>query len=143
MLQLIYASAATVEFSTADLQQLLKLARENNESLGVSGMLVFHEGSFLQILEGEEEVVVALYNKIEEDDRHSNVLMLLRTEIDERSFGDWKMGFCDASQKANPKDSGFVDFFRKGKVFDLADADRAKHALMRFREGAWRQHVDT
>ena len=58
MLQLIYASAATVRFSVADLKHLLAIARANNESLGVSGMLVFQEGSFLQIIEGEDDAVL-------------------------------------------------------------------------------------
>ncbi len=142
MLQLIYASAATVDFSSDDLQQLLRVARENNESLGISGMLLFHEGSFLQVLEGEEKDVVALYDKIAKDDRHTNARVLLKAEIDERSFGDWKMGFYDASGTTSHADSGFIDFFRSGG-FDEPEADRAKKTLMQFRDGAWRQYVDT
>ena len=142
MLQLIYVSAATVEFSVADLQQLLAGARENNESLGVSGMLLFHEGSFLQVLEGDEDVVLALYRKIEQDDRHTNVKMLLRSEVDERSFGDWKMGFYDASRSGGRAILGFVDFFRMGNGGNESESDRAKRVLMQFREGSWRQQVD-
>ena len=143
MLQLIYASAATVEFSNEDLRQLLKIARQNNHSLDISGMLVFHEGSFLQILEGDDTSVLGLFDKIEQDERHDNVKMLLRSEIEKRSFGDWKMGFCNASGNSALPDQGFIDFFRSGDVFHESEADQAKQALMRFREGGWRQHVDT
>lgn len=140
MLQLIYTSAATVQFSQKQLKELLHKARQNNESLGVSGMLVYNEGSFLQILEGEEESLTALYEKIEKDERHDNVKLLLRKEIEERSFGEWKMGFFDASRSAE-KLEGFSDFFRADIPFDEDDADRAKSVLMQFREGQWRQAV--
>ena len=141
MIQFIYASAATVEFTKDDLKKLLAKARSNNHSLEVSGMLVYHEGSFLQILEGEEDVVNALYSKIEKDSRHDNVRLLLRSEIEERSFGEWKMGFYDATASML-FNKGFFDFFRKGDVFDDASADRAHAVLMQFRDGAWRQHVE-
>jgi len=143
MIQMIYASAATVEFSDEDLKALLLTARERNQELEISGMLVYHEGSFLQILEGHEDAVLALYAKIERDDRHDNVKMLLRSEIDERSFGEWKMGFYDANRGAGIADAGFVDFFRGGLLFDVSKGDRARSVLLQFREGAWRQHVDT
>ncbi len=143
MLQLIYTSAATVDFTASDLQQLLKTARKNNESIEVSGMLLFHEGSFLQILEGEEEDVVSLYALIEKDDRHTNTRVLLKAEIEERSFEDWKMGFYDSSGVANQGIDGFVDSFRQQASSDDSEADIAKKALIQFRDGAWRQHVDT
>lgn len=141
MIQLIYASAGTVDFSDGDLKELLAKARINNASLEVSGMLLYHEGSFLQILEGEQEVVLELYNKIERDSRHGNVKMLLRSEIEERSFGDWKMGFVDASGKMY-RDAGFVDFFSRWNIMDDFDGDRARSVLMQFREGQWRQQVE-
>lgn len=143
MLQLIYASAATVEFTSADLQQLLKTSRDNNEAIDVSGMLLYHEGSFLQILEGEEKDVAPLYAKIEKDERHTNTRILLRAEIEERSFGNWRMGFYDSTGIRNHAVVGFVDFFRHGGNFDESETDRAKKALLQFRDGAWRQHVDT
>lgn len=140
MIQLIYASAATVEFTEEDLQQLLSGARQKNSDVNVTGMLVYHNGSFLQILEGEEEDVLELYDRIEKDPRHDNVRMLLRSEIEERSFGEWQMGFCDVSGNSR-RNAGFIDFFRRGFRLSAADGDRAKSALMRFREGGWRQHV--
>ncbi len=142
MIQIIYASAATVPFSGTDLKQLLTIARANNESMGISGMLVFHEGSFLQILEGEDNVVLSLYAKIEKDKRHDNISLLLRSSIEERSFGDWKMGFYDASRSMHHEEAGFVDFFRKGRGADDSDTDRARAVLMQFRDGGWRQRVN-
>ena len=140
MFQLIYASAATVPFSDRDLQELLADARTTNESLGLSGMLLFDDGSFLQVLEGERDAVLSLFEKIQEDSRHTNVRILLQKEIDERSFGDWRMGFFDATGLA-ASTAGYVDFFSAANPFG-DDADRAQTSLLQFREGRWRQQVD-
>jgi hypothetical protein len=73
-IQLIYASAALAPFSEGDLQQLLSEVRAKNERLGISGLLLFHDGSFLQFLEGNSEVVHELYNTIQTDSRHGNIM---------------------------------------------------------------------
>ncbi len=142
MIQLIYASAASVDFSAHDLTELLLRARKNNESVNVTGMLVYQDGAFLQILEGEEEDVFALYDKISKDKRHSNVRMLLQSQIDERSFGDWQMGFHDASGSELKGFPGFSDFFKSGAPVGFDDTDRARSVLLQFRDGAWRQKVE-
>ncbi len=65
--QLVYISAAEHDFPEKELQELLAKARENNSKLDISGMLLFHEGSFIQALEGEKAAVESLYNKIGQD----------------------------------------------------------------------------
>ena len=142
MIQLIYASAATVDFSNADLKELLRIARKNNESLNISGMLLYHEKSFLQILEGEEASVFPLFDKIHQDSRHNQVKLLLKANVEERSFQDWMMGFYDTSGHTPPLDAGYVDFFRGRPILDENEGDRARKVLMQFREGAWRQRVN-
>lgn len=61
--ELIYISAARHNFTEEELQELLVKARHNNQSLGVTGMLLFHEGSFIQASEGEKGQVEKLYEK--------------------------------------------------------------------------------
>lgn len=139
MLQLIYASAATVHFSEDDLVELLRIARVNNSKVGVTGMLVYQDGAFLQILEGEEEAVRQVYEKIEGDARHNNVKLLLRSEIEERSFGEWQMGFFDATGEQLECFPGFCDFFRSNQPFGNEEIDRARSVLLKFKEGAWHQ----
>jgi hypothetical protein len=63
MYQVFYSSAALVPFSDAELTDLLAVSRANNLRLGVTGMLLYHDGSFLQALEGEETIVERLYAK--------------------------------------------------------------------------------
>ena len=57
-------------------------------------MLLYHEGSFLQVLEGDGPVLDDLFATIGADRRHHRVVALLKREIDERHFGDWRMGFA-------------------------------------------------
>ncbi len=138
MFQIIYSSAATVDFPAADLRALLAVARQNNRSLDVTGMLVYQAGSFLQVLEGDRDTVLGLFEKIEKDPRHNDVRILLRAEIAAREFADWNMGFYDAS--GNPP-AGLVDFFRTGQTVD-DEGGRARRTLAQFREGAWRHRVN-
>src|SRR6478672_7534161 len=70
MHQIVYTSTASEDFSTADLNRLLLGARTRNKALGVSGMLVFHGGTFLQALESEQRAVNEIFASIASDRRH-------------------------------------------------------------------------
>jgi len=94
---LIYLSASSSLFSDEEIVDILSTSRSNNLRLNITGLLLYHEGSILQILEGEREVIYALYNKIRLDRRHKSVIKLLDKNIDERSFADWSMGFKQIS----------------------------------------------
>lgn len=144
MIQLVYISAATVPFDEASLDALLEVSRRNNEALDVSGLLVFHEGSFLQILEGEEDVLTSLFHKIGADTRHAKVTKLLARTIEEREFGDWRMGFVrhDLRDRKNPP--GFARFMEEGLTSTsvAADASRVRRVLEQFRDRQWRQRIE-
>ena len=95
MHQVVYARAAVEAFSEAQLTEILSRARLNNDRLDVTGMLLYHEGSFLQVLEGDSEVLEALFDKICKDKRHHRVVPLLRRPVEERHFDKWKTGFAE------------------------------------------------
>jgi hypothetical protein len=137
--QVIYSSAALVPFSEAELSELLAAARVNNGRLGVTGMLLYHEGSFLQALEGDEQVLENLYAKIGKDKRHHRLVALLRRPVDARHFDQWQMGF--ASMKAVPKNlPGFSEYLRlRGDPTESGNA--AARLLAAFREGRFRSYV--
>lgn len=142
--QLVYISAAEKEFSEQELQELLIKARKNNNSLNISGMLLFHKGSFIQALEGSKENVEQLYEKIAEDDRHTETRVLFRGEVPERAFDNWSMGFYRSNQSSQENLEGFHKFLKSGfRRKDNADESLARKALLQFREGSWRQSVET
>lgn len=111
MQQIVYASAACDPFSGHALRILLQQSRTRNAMYKVSGMLLYHEGSFLQILEGPPDAVEYLYSSIERDPRHTRTKVLLRKKIAQREFAEWTMGFVDtASWGSRPY--GMLDYTR-------------------------------
>ena len=141
--QLVYISAAKQDFSESELEELLALARTNNKSLNVSGMLLFHEGSFIQALEGEKATVEKLYEKIGQDPRHIETRVLFRGELEQRDFEGWSMGFYRSAQSSSANLKGFHQFLKTGfRRRAEEDQSLARKALLKFREGGWRQSVD-
>jgi len=91
--QFIYVSAAPDPFTRVDLQELLRRSRMKNQRLEVTGMLLHHAGSFMQVLEGPEWAIEPLVDTLENDPCQSKPTLLLRREISSRNFEDWKLGF--------------------------------------------------
>ncbi len=93
MLRVTYLSRETDSFSARGLVELLEHCKNNNPALGVTGMLMYANGTFLQTLEGEAETVEILLAKIERDKRHHGFQVIKRESIDERIYKNWSMGF--------------------------------------------------
>ncbi len=135
--QILYSSAGLVGFDDDQLLELLKVARSNNSKLGVSGMLLYAEGSFIQVLEGEQKVVEELFAKIEKDPRHGEARVLLKCDVPKRTFTDWSMGFRRVN-KLSELPAGLSSFlYGRGSAAESADA--AIKAMYGFRDGRWRQ----
>jgi Sensors of blue-light using FAD len=141
LIHCVYASAASHDFETQELMELLEAARDNNAKLGLTGMLLYADGSFFQVLEGQADVVDALYAKIDRDHRHGQVTLILREPIPKRHFDAWTMGFYKVSRKELAGMSGVNDFFRKDCAFVNVDAGRARKLLAAFRDGLWRKKL--
>ena len=94
MFQIVYVSAAVDPMDDDDLAFLLRQARENNDTLGLTGMLLYKNQRFMQALEGERNAVETIYyDHICHDNRHEGVVQLMGREIEDRDFSDWTMGF--------------------------------------------------
>lgn len=90
---LAYASSATDQFDERRIPDLLARSREKNGDLDVTGLLLYEEGTFLQALEGEADVIEDVFETIRKDSRHTDCTVLLREPISERAFPDWSMGY--------------------------------------------------
>lgn len=101
LVRLLYASRATAAVDHDTLLAILKKSKANNPALGVTGVLCFSDGIFLQVLEGGRVAINRLYNRIVTDPRHSDVVLLSYDEIGERRFAGWSMGQVNAS-RLNP-----------------------------------------
>ena len=92
LVRLMYDSRAADSVDQEALASILKKSKANNPGVGVTGVLCFSGGIFLQVLEGGRSPVSALYNRIANDPRHHDVVLLSYEEIGERSFASWSMG---------------------------------------------------
>jgi hypothetical protein len=101
LVRLMYASRAAESINHDELLAILRKSKSNNPGVGVTGVLCFSGGIFLQVLEGGRMQVSTLYNRIVTDPRHRDVVLLSYEEICERSFAGWSMGQVNLS-RVNP-----------------------------------------
>jgi len=141
LIHLIYSSAATKHFEDEDLLAMLIHSRLKNEQHDITGILLYENGSFFQVLEGPPDAVDHLYTRISQDDRHTNTVIIIREPIAKRSFGDWTMGFAKIDSQELDAIIGLNDFFTNGLSFSQMNSGRAKKLLLAFREGRWRSKV--
>ena len=88
-----YVSTAVAAMPEGELEALLIESRELNRQSGVTGVLLYSDGNFLQYFEGSEEAMRVTYERIRASRRHKNIIELLNEPVAERSFEDWQMGF--------------------------------------------------
>jgi hypothetical protein len=136
MYSLVYVSSATTAFSDADLATLLEKSQRDNALRDISGMLLFRDGNFMQLLEGEQQAVDALFKKIVLDSRHAGAIKMLNGDVEARSFPDWSMAFRnlnDASVRSLP---GFSDFLNTdpGERNFFSNPTRATKLLNYFKQ---------
>lgn len=120
MYSVLYRSVAEPDFSKEDIYKMLSYARAYNNSNGITGCLLYHRGQFLQLIEGEEEEVTALYNRIRQDPRHRMVTTLETRSDVHRIFNDWDMAFHDFgedNEAAYYKLQQIDTFFRRSAAF--------------------------
>jgi hypothetical protein len=135
LFQLVYVSSATTPFSRAELEELLTQSRRKNALAGLSGILLYHDGNFMQLLEGEEKQVRSTYAHIAKDPRHRGCMILVGGPVPERTFPDWTMGFRDLSSaevKAMPGYNSFLNHDGRKDTFPT-DPNRALSLLRIFR----------
>lgn len=130
--QLIYVSKAVEPFDQKGLLDLLDESRCGNQSQEVTGMLLYKNDAFVQLLEGRKDVVLKLFDKIIADNRHNHVRRLLFRSVSERLFPEWSMGFECLSTDASI--DGFTHFLENSDLLKTeALGCQALQLLCRFR----------
>lgn len=98
MICIVYISSAIYGLSDRQILSILRKSKCNNKMLGISGLLLYNCGSFMQLIEGKRTDVERLYEKICLDDRHSGITLLLKEAITQKNFEDWLIGYKDLSK---------------------------------------------
>jgi hypothetical protein len=110
LLRLIYTSRANVRFDEASLNSLLEQSRGNNYDSGITGVLSFGHGFFLQVLEGPERELITLYSKIIADPRHRDCQILDVGVTLDRLFSNWTMGFVGEIKRVGSHYNEMLDY---------------------------------
>jgi hypothetical protein len=129
---LLYQSRADRTFALEDLPRLLGQSTRHNSRAGLTGLLVYRDGRFMQYLEGPREAVADLMTRIKADARHHDVETLAQGPIATRAFGGWSMGFVDVeAARDTPDYRSFVHTALARASMGAERADVAAH-LTRF-----------
>ncbi len=97
LVRCVYASRAASPEDLSALDSILRQSRSNNGPRGITGMLCFAEGVFVQAIEGGRSEVSRLIGAILRDPRHHDMEIVSFEEISERQFGGWTMGQINAA----------------------------------------------
>ncbi|HZG01309.1 MAG TPA: BLUF domain-containing protein [Chitinophagales bacterium] len=106
---IVYFSTATQLYSEATFKDILRVSRQNNTRDGITGMLLYYEGSIIQLLEGEKETVESTFRRLAKDARHHSIQTVLRGEIKERNFPQWSMGYRSLTPQEAARMLGYIN----------------------------------
>jgi hypothetical protein len=109
--------------------------RRKNQQQEVTGLLLYNEGTFIQVIEGTRDVIQDLFQIIKKDPRHSNIVKLLDESIESRAFPDWSMGYRKISNEQLADIPGFSNFMDAENPEDVVKGCREEvlHLLYSFR----------
>ncbi|WP_184542432.1 BLUF domain-containing protein [Mucilaginibacter sp. FT3.2] len=106
---LVYVSTAKRLMTDDELLDILTVSRTRNKANHITGMLLYNQGTFIQVLEGEKQNVDKIYNSIEHDARHKNIIKLITGTITNRNFPEWSMAFASVNAETLQEFEGFLN----------------------------------
>jgi Sensors of blue-light using FAD len=122
----LYRSAAQAAFNAArDLPRLTESAQIFNSRHGITGMLLFNSGFFVQYLEGAERDVLMLMNNISVDPRHSQITVLAKHSITKRHYGSWSMESFELRELENVAKARIDNLMRAHSELTASEAELA------------------
>lgn len=107
--RVVYLSSETQSFPPEALEELLVGAREENAKHGVTGVLLYHDGNFLQVLEGPRTEVLETLERIRGDGRHAGIIMLENRGCKRTTFPDWSMGYLEFARLNDHQRDGYFE----------------------------------
>jgi|SRR5579859_1626174 len=134
--QIVYTSTATAPFGRTELMELLKGSVRRNTRAGITGLLLYQSGAFIQALEGEKAALTELFEKISHDPRHHRVIRLIQGPIQERNFPNSAMAFRDLDSPELRRLPGYSEFLNTPLNGELLakDIPACKRLLLLFKQ---------
>lgn len=125
-----YVSTASQQLTRSDIENLLRKSEKRNNQEDITGLLLYSEGNFFQIIEGEESKVKELYRTIEKDKRHFNIIKILGIPIHKDSYDGYKSDLVNASARFSQ--SKFQTYAHYVDVLDKPKQMAVKNILKAF-----------
>ncbi len=136
MIHIVYVSTVVQPMGDEELKDLLRLCRDCNERNQITGMMLYKNGHFMQVIEGDKAPVTQLMDNILRDLRHHNIDIMRRENIPSRDFPDWTMGFQNISASDRFKIPGFTNILESDFNTESfsEDTSQAHQLLLAFKE---------
>jgi len=135
LIHIVYMSFSSKALSEAELNAFLASIRRKNQDQGITGLLLYNDEAFIQVIEGKKDIIDRVFELISQDSRHTNIVKLLEEAIDKRAFPDWSMGFRRLDNNTKTKIVGYSDFIHQDKTkFKATEcAESVSHLLNNFK----------
>jgi hypothetical protein len=117
---------------------MLKESNARNSEAGITGMLLYKDGQFMQVLEGPADAVTTTFHRISKDNRHHSINVIVQGAVQERRFPGWSMAFRDLNLPDHQEVPGYSEFLNTpltGKEF-AGDPDRCEKLLLLFKQSS-------
>ena len=125
-----YVSTASQNLQKQDIDEILRNAEDYNNKEGITGLLLYSEGNFFQIIEGNKNKVRILYDNIQKDDRHKDIIRLFEKPIENESFDGYKSDFI--SENARYDMSRLKDYQHYIEILDKPTKKAVSNILKAF-----------
>lgn len=138
MHRLVYTSTSKKMLDERELRLILRAARERNAMDQVTGLLIYHDGCFLQVLEGEEGSIMACYQRISRDSRHTNCILMSNEAVTGRMFSQWWMSYLKMDELSHHQQKQFISlkaFAERARGNDLTQDQKTNAFLLAFMSG--------
>lgn len=128
-----YVSSVNPNLKEEDIQKVLKYTRNWNNDHDITGILLFSDGNFFQVLEGEKDILKSLLERIIKDERHYNVMVIFEKEVSETNFDDYQSDFISLDSRFQAKNIEL--YFSQIEKLNPKIQSSVRYILNNFAEG--------
>ncbi|WP_026837742.1 BLUF domain-containing protein [Gillisia sp. JM1] len=128
-----YVSSVNSNLTEDDILKVLKYTRNWNNDNGITGILLYSDGNFFQVLEGEKDLLKSLLSRIEKDERHYNVMVIFEKEVSETKFDDYQSDFISLDSRFQSRNLAL--YFSQIEKLNPKIQSSVRYILNNFAEG--------
>ena len=128
-----YVSSVSHTLSNDQIQEVLDYSRNWNIEHNITGILLYSEGNFFQVLEGDKDLLQSLFSRISMDERHRNLITLFRKEVSETKFNTYKSDFISLDSRFQGKSIAL--YFSQIEKLNPEIQSSVRYILNKFTEG--------